>query len=82
MCLVQFISIRYRYLLRGFCILRLSLFSVQVSLSQVAITIIYIIGVNPSLNIALYKAIFVMLIVTIYGLIGQLVANTIGREVD
>ena len=47
-----------------------------------AITIIYIIEVNLLLNIALYKAIFVMLIVTIYSLTGQLVANTIGREVN
>ena len=47
-----------------------------------AITIIYIIKVNLSLNIALYKATFIILIVTIYSLIGQLVVNTIGREVD
>ena len=52
------------------------------SLSQVAITIIYIIKVNLLLNIALYKATFVILIVTIYSLMGQLVANTIGREVN
>ena len=47
-----------------------------------AITIIYIIKVNFSLNIALYKATFIILIVTIYSLIGQLVIDTIGREVD
>ena len=44
-----------------------------------AITIIYIIKVNLLLNIALYKATFIILIVTIYSLIGQLVINTIGQ---
>ena len=52
------------------------------SLSQVAIIVIYIIGVNLSLNITLYKVTFVILIVTIYSLMGQLVINTIGREVN
>ena len=51
-------------------------------LSQVAITVIYIIKVNLLLNITLYKATFVMLIVIIYSLMGQLVVNTIGREVN